>query len=888
MTDKDWPHLKAMFDEVAELPPAEREARIVAAGLGPEVLAELRSLLQHHDEATGGFLAEAASMEDEDAWLGRQLGAWRLVRLVGAGGMGRVYEAERADGSYEGRAAVKLLPGGRGAEWLARFEQERRVLARLQHPHIAQLMDAGMTPDGQPYFVMEFVDGQPLDAAARDLPVDARIGLMLQLCDAVAFAHRQLLVHRDLKPGNVLVTDLRPSRAGTHAVPQGDVAALGSGPAGAYVGRVKLLDFGIAKALDPGTASLDATQVHTPNYASPEQVRGEPVGTATDVYSLGVLLYLLLTGVRPTGRDATTPQEAARSVLEDEPTRPSRLSPDDVGDPQWQNRARTLQGDLDNIVLKALEKNAERRYASVDALAADLRAWLNGYPVNARAPTWGYRTAKLLQRNRLASGLAALSVAALLAGLGSTTWQAREARRAQALAEQRLAEFRHVTHDLVFGFGDSVEYLPGGQKIKLDLLRDTLAALERLLPTLGGDTALVADMAQVRVRMAEALMPGYPGSLDRPEEAIAHAKEAMSLVTQAWPTQKVDPVFATYASRAYNVMASAEQESGRLEEAATLTRQGLKLAEEAAALAAPGVDRLRLLGAIVASQFNLGLLLDDNGQGLGRPAEAMAAYRAAAVAVDEQLGMTDAIAAINATVRPEHTRFEAETGLTQAVIAGSMASSLARRGDYDGSAGVRRENIAHLRRVQPMHPEQQQFWSALASSLFVQAALQLQMNQPADALASMRESMDWNRRMQEKAPDNARLRSEREYRALTMGTALLETGAKAEARPWLVQARGYWAAEAAKAGNARNKRSLALTELRLARVDGDVAAQGAAAGRLQALSDAEPVDADNALAAAEAAYALADKPAACAAWVRAAKARPLPPQALNWRAELGC
>lgn len=860
-SDKDWPRLKAVFDEVADLPPADREARIAAAGLQPALLAELRSLLQHHDQATGGFLAEAASLEGDDAWLGRQLGAWQLVRLVGAGGMGRVYEAQRVDGSYEGRAAIKLLPGGRGAAWLARFEQERRLLARLQHAHIAQLMDAGMTPDGQPYFVMEFVDGRPLDVAARELPVEARLSLLLQLCDAVAFAHRQLLVHRDLKPGNVLVN--------------------GSG-------QVKLLDFGIAKALDPDAASLDATQVHTPNYASPEQVRGEPVGTATDVYSLGVLLYLLLTGVRPTGRDATTPQEAARSVLEDEPTRPSRLSPDDVGDPQWQSRARTLQGDLDNIAMKALEKTPERRYASVDALAADLRAWLGGYPVSARAPTWAYRTAKLLQRNRLASGLAALSVAALIGGLAATTWQAREARHAQALAEQRLAEFRRVTHDLVFGFGDSVEYLPGGQKIKMDLLRDTLAALERLLPTLGGDTAVVADMAQVRVRMAEALMPGYPGSLDQPEEAIAHAKAAMALVTQAWPTQKSDPVFATYASRAYNVMASAEQESGRLDEAATLSRQGLKLAEEASALAAPGVDRLRLVGAIVASQFNLGILLDDNGQGLDRPAEAMAAYRAAAAAVDEQLRMTEAIAAINATVRPEHTRFEAETGLTQAVIAGSIASSLARRGDYEGSARARRENIEHLRRVQPMHPEQQQFWSSLASSLFAQAGLELQMARPAEALATMRESMDWNHRMQEKAPDSAKLRDDREYRALTMGTALLETGAKVEARPWLVQAKGYWTAEVAKAGTARNKRSLALAELRLARVDGDVAAQRTAASRLQALSDAETKNADNALAAAEAAYSMGDKPAACAAWARAAEARPLPPQALGWRAAMGC
>jgi hypothetical protein len=858
---ESWVRMKAVFETVMELPAAEREPVIAAAALPPEPLAELRSLLAHHDEASG-FLAEPVALADDDDRAGQRLGAWALVRMVGAGGMGRVWEARRADGSFDGRAAIKLLPAGHGEGWLARFEQERRLLARLNHPNIAHLMDAGVTSEGQPYFVMEFVDGRPLDEAARALPVEARIGLVLQLCDAVAFAHRQLLVHRDLKPGNVLVD---------------------------AQGRVKLLDFGIAQAIATDV-DMDVTQptAMTPHYASPEQVRGEPVGTATDIYSLGVLIYLLLTGVRPTGRDATTAQEAARSVLEDEPTRPSRLSPADVGDPQWPGTARALQGDLDHIVLKALEKQPERRYASVDALAADLRAYLGGYPVSARAPSWGYRAAKLLARNRLASGLALACVLALVGGLAATTWQAREARRAQQLAEQRLAEVRRVTHELVFGFGDSVEYLPGGQKIKLDLLRDTHAALQRLLPTLGGDTAVVADMAQVQVRMAEALMPGYPGSLEQPGKAIAHARQAMALVAQAWPTRKADPLFATYASRAYNVMASAEQEAGRLEAAVQLTRQGLQLAEEAFALAPPGVERLRLLGAITASQFNLGLLLDDNGQGLNRPAEAMAAYEAAAAGARTQLGMTAELAEANASLRPEETRVEAELGQTQAVIAGSISSSRLRRGDYEGATRARRENVEHLRRVQPLHPEQQQFWASLSASLFMQTVLELQLDRPADALAAMRESMDWNQRLQDREPANAKWRGDRDYRALTMGTALLQAGAVVEAKPWLQQARSYWTAELAKAANARNRRSLALTELRLAQIDHDMAAMRAAAARLHTLSAAEPQVADHALAAAEAAYALSDKPVACAAWARAAQARPLPPQALRWRGELGC
>ncbi|MFG6432775.1 serine/threonine-protein kinase [Roseateles sp. LYH14W] len=868
-SENRWARLKAVFDAALDAPRGEREALVAAAGLGDGDLAELRSLLAHHDEATGeqGFLARpvvSLAPAEPAAQIGQRLGNWTLVRPLGAGGMGEVFEARRADGQYEGRAAVKLLKRGMdSAAVLQRFALERQALARLSHPGIARLLDAGASDEGLPYFVMEYVAGRPIDQAAQDLALEARLGLFLQLAEAVAHAHRNLLVHRDLKPGNVLVDE---------------------------TGQVKLLDFGIAKALAPEGGELDTTQAGamTPNYASPEQVRGEPVSTATDVYSLGVLLYLLLTGLRPTGREATTPQEAARSVLEDEPTRPSRLSPDDVGDPQWLAQARTLQGDLDNIVLKALEKEPERRYASVDALAADLRAYRSGYPVSARAPTWGYRTAKLLARNRLASALGALGLVALLGGLAATTWQAREARLAQGLAEQRLAEVRRVTHDLVFGFGDSVEYLPGGQKIKLDLLRDTHAALERLLPTLGGDTAVVADMAQVQVRMAEALMPGYPGSLEKPDDARRHAQAAMALVAKAWPTQKGNALFATYASRAYNVMASAEQEAGRLEEAVKLTRQGLKLAEEGYSLAPPGVDRLRLLGAITASQFNLGLLLDDNGQGVNRPAEAMTAYEAARAGALAQLGMKAEIAAVNAGLRPEETRLEAELGQTQAVIAGSIASSRLRRGDYAGSAEARRENVEHLRRVQPMHPEQQQFWASLASTLFLQAGLELQLNRPAEALASMRESMDWTLRLLQKDADNPRWPGDRDARALTLGTALALTGASVEARPWLERTRAYWAAETAKAGNARNRRSLGLSELRLAGLRGDAKAMKAAAVALQALSDAEPKSADNALAAAEAAFMLADKPAACAAWDRAAPLRPLPPQALAWRAELGC
>ena len=322
MTNPDaarWAQIKAAFDAASGVPLAQRQGLLAASGLPADAMAEVLSLLAHHDQATQGavFMAESAAdalaeSAAEAASPGQRLGAWEIVRAIGAGGMGEVFEARRADGQYEGRAAVKLLKRGMdSAAVLQRFAQERPALARLSHPHIARLLDAGASDQGLPYFVLEYVQGQPIDEAVKPLTLDQRLRLFLQLAEAVAYAHRNLLVHRDLKPGNVLVD---------------------------AEGQVKLLDFGIAKALDPlegtdGNTTVGGQRPYTPNYASPEQVRGEPVSTATDIYSLGVLLYQMLTGTRPTGRNATTPAEAARSVLEDEPTRPCRLSAREAVDP---------------------------------------------------------------------------------------------------------------------------------------------------------------------------------------------------------------------------------------------------------------------------------------------------------------------------------------------------------------------------------------------------------------------------------------------------------------------------------------------------------------------------------------------------------------------------
>ncbi len=500
----DWQAIKQLFDAARDLPPAERADFIAAASVTAQVREEVLSLLAHDDETQSEWLSGPPAAEPSQE--GRRLGSWRLLRQIGSGGMGDVFEAERADGSFEGRAAVKLLKRGMDSQSvLERFALERSALARLNHPHIARLYDAGLSDEGLPYFVMELVDGVPIDQAARVRSVDQRLALFLQLADAVSHAHRRLLVHRDLKPGNVLVT---------------------------AEGQVKLLDFGIAKALDPaeaGAADLTAASQRpfTPNYASPEQVRGEPVSTATDIYSLGVLLYQLLTGVRPTGRQATTPAEAARSVLEEEPTRPSGLSPDQVPDTQWLRTRRQLQGDLDNILLKSLEKTIERRYASVEALAEDVRRHRAGLPVSAHAASTGYLLRKFVGRHRVAVAAGAVAALSLLGGAALALWQARVADGQRVLAERRFDEVRQFARTMLIDVDKALQDGPTAGREKL--VQTSLSYLDRLSSERATDAALTRDLAEAYERIGDIQGAGQQSNLGRPDDAAASYDKARAL-----------------------------------------------------------------------------------------------------------------------------------------------------------------------------------------------------------------------------------------------------------------------------------------------------------------------------------------------------------------------
>ena len=436
MTPERWQRIDALFDAALDRPTEERDAFLAEACDGDaELRCEVDELLAA-EAASARYLEggpdprQAAEILERDGKPER-LGPYRLLEPIGEGGMGVVYQAVRDDEEYARDVAVKVIRRGfESPELLLRFRAERQILARLEHPGIARLYDGGTTPDGRPYLVMERIDGRPIDdwAEGRRLEVEARLALFLDVCAAVEHAHRNLLVHRDLKPDNVLVT---------------------------ASGDVKLLDFGIAKPLEPGSLTRDelvrtrtGQQPMSLAYASPEQIRGEPVTTASDVYALGILLYELLTGRHPHRTENSAPHELARAICETEPERMSQAAD------RSSALAQRLRGDLDTVVAKALAKDPARRYGSAAALADDLRRHLAGEPVRARPATWSYRTAKFLRRHRLAATAAAIFVAAVLTFSAVLTIQADRLARERDRAEETLGFLRELFGRDLYAFGD--------------------------------------------------------------------------------------------------------------------------------------------------------------------------------------------------------------------------------------------------------------------------------------------------------------------------------------------------------------------------------------------------------------------------------------------------
>jgi serine/threonine protein kinase len=500
--------VKSLLHEALEYEPQLQQSFLASACAGDiDLRDEIESLLTYHVDVNDDMIekcaADAARLRvDPDACgamkIGSRIGAYRIVREIGHGGMGAVYLALRDDEHYRQQVAIKVIKPGLGGDAIRRrFRNEMQILAELNHPNIARLLDGGETSDGLPYFVMEYVEGSPINLYCdkHKLSTIQRLKLFCTVCAAVQYAHQHLVIHRDIKPGNILVT--------------GD-------------GLPKLVDFGIAKLLDrDGSASsADATATAmrfiTPEYSSPEQIRGVSVTTASDVYSLGVVLYELLSGCLPYRLKSRLPHEVARAICDQDAQRPSAAITrrDEVKNPDGsacltqtrqegnairakriQKLRKRLHGDLDNIVLMSMRKEPHRRYASVEQFAEDIRRHLDGLPVRARTDTFSYRTGKFVRRRKMAVAAAALVAITLLSGIIATAWEARVARAERARAERRFNEVRQLANSFVFEVHDAIVNLPGSTTARSLIVQRGLTYLDSLAQDAGGDRGLQRELA---------------------------------------------------------------------------------------------------------------------------------------------------------------------------------------------------------------------------------------------------------------------------------------------------------------------------------------------------------------------------------------------------------
>ena len=608
MTPERWRQIKGVLDQALDLAPSDRAALLDrVCSTDSSLRKEVEVLLASDEEAGAEFLNEIRGLDlrtnvdpygssaissatPAHNWIGRRVGPYKIVEQIGVGGMGEVYRAFRADDQYKKQVALKVVRGGQDSAFVvSRFKNERQILAGLDHPNIARLHDGGTTDDGVPYFVMELIEGQPIDqyCVQHELPIAERLKLFLQVCSAVQYAHQRLIIHRDIKPGNILV---------------------------ASDGTPKLLDFGIAKILDTEsvTGQIEATltvfRVLTPGYASPEQVKGEPITTASDVYSLGVVLYELLTGQHPYRQMNSTPQEIARAVCEVEPPKPSTAvrrmettetrrdsrasgAPAQSLDDATEKRFKLLRGDLDNIVLMALRKDPQRRYVSVEQFAEDIRRHQQNLPVLARKDTLGYRTSKFITRHK--AGLAAVIgvMIILLIAMAITVRQARIARQQRARAEQHFNDVRKLANSLIFEIHDSIQNLPGATAPRKLLLDRALQYLDSLAKESSGDASLQRELAAGYLRIGSLQGSTLDASLGQTNDALESFRKAVAIreaVAKANPSNLSDQLNLATAYRSLARMLDSAAQPGAREQ----TEQALAITQRLVTLGDTSSDVL--------------------------------------------------------------------------------------------------------------------------------------------------------------------------------------------------------------------------------------------------------------------------------------------------------
>jgi non-specific serine/threonine protein kinase/serine/threonine-protein kinase len=694
MTPERWRQIKDVLETVLERPLSERAAHLnQSCGADGKLLDEVKSLLafetpKEKDIFENSQLSSLFNGElnnESGGFIGKQIGKYRIKSELGAGGMGVVFLAERVGGDFEQKVAVKFLRHFFSASALQRFLLERKILARLQHRFIAQLIDGGTTAEGTPYLVMEYIEGKAITRFADEqkLSVNERIELFCKVCSAVSFAHQNSIVHRDLKPENILITG---------------------------EGIPKLLDFGIAKLLSESDVKATVTeqQAFTPEYASPEQIKGEMITTASDVYVLGIILYELLSGYRPfqfTNTD--NHKEIWHVVNRSEPPKPSesaKENPKSGGSSKFkvqssksenQNQKskspnpkskiqnpKLLRGDLDNIVLKALKREPERRYKSVEELTEDLRRFQEGLPIKARPDTFFYRARKFAGRHRWAIAAAGLVVLSLSIGLMTTVQQSRRAERERLRAEQRAENLRNISKSLVFDVHDAIRNLSGSLPAREILLERAVEQLQFLAQDAEDNPDLQDDLAQAYFNVGE--MQQAAGNVRESEE---YHRRAVAIYEKLTIENPQNPNYLRGLARGYGFLANVAYLRGESGKSSELYAQVPPIFEK---LVAENPNDAKDFPDLWNAYSNYAISLIK----LGKTNEALVVCRKA-LPIAEQLNQTENPAPDNRQIL-YHTK-------------GLIAFAYGSPGNYQESIGVLKEVISDAEKLHGEFPEDTRF-----------------------------------------------------------------------------------------------------------------------------------------------------------------------------------
>ena len=750
MKPENWQKVKEILRDTLNVEPQQRQKFLEKAKINGEIRSEVESLLAFEEASAdfmslsiGDFYEDFAeiSEESENLLQGQGIGNYEIVREIGYGGMGTVYLAERADGKFEQRVALKILRREMNTAALRRrFQQEREILASLEHPNIARLLDAGTTDDKIPFIAMEYIEGLPIDnyCDKYDLGIDERLDLFRKICAAVNFAHRNLIVHRDLKPSNILVND---------------------------EGEPTLLDFGISKILSAEFEQSDSATVTrlgamTTSYASPEQLQNKSVTTATDVYSLGVILYELLSGHRPFKEKESDFREIQKAIIESDPPPPSAVLDFGSGISDLNNKTeyelsrtknqnqktnseaanpkskirnlKSLSGDLDNIVLKALRKEPERRYSSADNFSEDIKRYLRGLPVTARPNTFSYRAEKFLKRNRISVSVAGLLFLAIITGIASTLWQARVAQVERTKAEKRFADVRELANSYIFDVYPEIENLEGSLKAREKILTNALRYLDSLSNEAAGDLELQSELATAYEKIGDvqgAMTNSSLGNIQAGLDSYQKARKMREVVLAANPEnietkEKLANNYYTIARTLWNNSSTSEAEE--------MFENGLKVRRE---LVAAQPDSVEFQNGLAILLIDYGAIPVFNSQ-----------TEKALVLFDEALKIVEEIQ----RKEPENTDFKKTLTRLLRVMSKAKGSI----GDYEGGIRGLEQAVKVSHELAKQFPNdfrvQRSVW--LTNSIFCELYIEKKDGQKAVEMCVL--TIDFPKAALEKEPEN--------------------------------------------------------------------------------------------------------------------------------------